>query len=333
MGPVVADLLEHQIVLRCVGDEYRIVLEHEVEGGRVRLVLHQLRSGNIEDLHGTSQHSSERGVRPQMGGGAGEPDHRAVAAWLGVNPLRVRRRHVAQDLDLRFDHAERLRVHAADGSPTTLDHRRFADQLFPVVDDLFQEPIEIRVDRLYLRRIADEIQWHQSALLFVDVGTSHNAVPPSRCSQPSSPSHFKADKPGRKKYSPPRSTLNVSMPWTRRLTGSLGMVKVASSSCSPMIGSRSRPNPTKLPSLIHSCWRNSIVAMALALMNRKMAPRGTSSSSSDSAFGSYGRPYVVPRLMRRCRLTSVSRVSFVSRGFMRRMWHPNGTCRPRGSFA
>ena len=28
-----------------------------------------------------------------------------------------------------------------------------------------------------------------------------------------------------KKYSPPRSTLNVSMPWTRRLTGSFGIVK------------------------------------------------------------------------------------------------------------
>jgi hypothetical protein len=36
-----------------------------------------------------------------------------------------------------------------------------------------------------------------------------------------------------KKYSPPRSTLNVSMPWTRRLTGSLGMVNVAPSSLQP----------------------------------------------------------------------------------------------------
>src|SRR5512133_3950429 len=63
---VVADLLEHQIVLRRVGDEYRIVLEYEVEGGRVRFVLNQLRSWNIEDLQGASQNTSERRVRPQM---------------------------------------------------------------------------------------------------------------------------------------------------------------------------------------------------------------------------------------------------------------------------
>lgn len=31
------------------------------------------------------------------------------------------------------------------------------------------------------------------------------------------------------------------------------------------------------------------MAIALALMNRKIAPRGTSSSVSDSAFGSYGQ--------------------------------------------
>ena len=40
-------------------------------------------------------------------------------------------------------------------------------------------------------------------------------------------------------------------------------------------------------------------AIALALMKRKYAPRATLSSSSDSAFGSYGTPYVVPRLIRR----------------------------------
>src|ERR1043166_6997462 len=32
VGNVVADLLEYQIVLRSVGDEYWVVLEHEVEG-------------------------------------------------------------------------------------------------------------------------------------------------------------------------------------------------------------------------------------------------------------------------------------------------------------
>src|SRR5262245_20860331 len=103
-----------------------------------------------------------------MAGGAGETDQRAVAAWLGVNPLRVCRRHVTQDLDLRSDHAVCLRVRAADGSPATLDHRRIADLPFPEVDDLFQEPIEIRIDGLDLRRIADEILWHRSALRLLD---------------------------------------------------------------------------------------------------------------------------------------------------------------------
>src|SRR6478609_2525480 len=99
--------------------------------------------------------------------GAGEPDHRTVAAWLGVNSLRVCRRHVAQDLDLRFDHAECLRMRATDGSPTTLDHGRLADLLFPEGDDLFHEPIEILIERLHLRPIADEILWHLSALLLL----------------------------------------------------------------------------------------------------------------------------------------------------------------------
>ena len=34
-----------------------------------------------------------------------------------------------------------------------------------------------------------------------------------------SPIHLKADREGMKKYSPPRSTLNVWMSWMRRLTG------------------------------------------------------------------------------------------------------------------
>src|SRR5262245_35325573 len=42
LGRVVADLLDLQIALRRVGDEYWTVLEHEVEGRRVRLVLDQL---------------------------------------------------------------------------------------------------------------------------------------------------------------------------------------------------------------------------------------------------------------------------------------------------
>ena len=85
----------------------------------------------------------------------------------------------------------------------------------------------------------------------------------------SSPNHLRADRLGIKKYSPPRSTLNVSIPCTSRLTGYLGIVKFAPSSCRPMIGSRSPPIPMKLPSLIYSCCRNSMVSIALALMNRK----------------------------------------------------------------
>src|SRR5215471_12466917 len=58
-----ADLRENQIVLCCVGDENGIVFEHEVEGGRVLLVLNQLRPRNIKHLQGTSQNAPERGVR------------------------------------------------------------------------------------------------------------------------------------------------------------------------------------------------------------------------------------------------------------------------------
>ena len=39
-----------------------------------------------------------------------------------------------------------------------------------------------------------------------------------------------------KRYSPRRSTLNVSMPWMRRRTGSCGIVYVAPSSCTPTFG-------------------------------------------------------------------------------------------------
>jgi hypothetical protein len=74
---------------------------------------------------------------------------------------------------------------------------------------------------------------------------------------------------GIKKYLPPRSTLNVSMPRTSPLTGALGTVKTAAAFCNPTIGSRSSPMPMILPSLIHSYCRNSIVAIASARMNRK----------------------------------------------------------------
>src|SRR5215471_20533767 len=104
-----------------------------------------------------------------MVGSTGEPDQRTMAAWLAVNPLRVRRRDSAEDLDLRFDHAVCLRVCAADGSPATLDHRRFPDLFLPEADDLSQESIEIWIDRLYLGRVADELQRHLSALLRLSV--------------------------------------------------------------------------------------------------------------------------------------------------------------------
>ena len=51
-----------------------------------------------------------------------------------------------------------------------------------------------------------------------------------------SPIHLSADREGRKKYSPPRSTLKVSIPWMRRRTGSCGMVNVAPSCCRPTLG-------------------------------------------------------------------------------------------------
>src|SRR5208283_4442758 len=59
--------------------------------------------------------------------------------------------------------------------------------------------------------------------------------------------HRSADRLGMKKYSPPRSTLKVWMPWMRRLTGCLGIVNAAASSCSPAMGSRSSPSAMKSP--------------------------------------------------------------------------------------
>ena len=76
------------------------------------------------------------------------------------------------------------------------------------------------------------------------------------------------------------------MPWMRRLTGSAGTVNVAPSSCRPTVGSRSAPRLMKFPLLTHSCWRNSIVAIALALMKMKWMPRGVLSSCSETALGS-----------------------------------------------
>src|SRR5262245_26956534 len=100
--------------------------------------------------------------------GTGKPDQRTVAARGSVDPLRVRRRHIAQDLDLCLDHAEWLGVRAAHGSPGALDRRRLTDLLLPEGNDLFHELVEIRSELLHLRRIADEIPWHISSLLVLD---------------------------------------------------------------------------------------------------------------------------------------------------------------------
>ena len=88
-----------------------------------------------------------------------------------------------------------------------------------------------------------------------------------------------------KKYSPPRSTLNVWMPWMRRLTGALGIVNVAAFFLQAHDRVAFVAKSCKLPLLIHSRCRNSIVAIALALMNRKCSPRGISSSRSETRSG------------------------------------------------
>lgn len=72
--------------------------------------------------------------------------------------------------------------------------------------------------------------------------------------------HFSAEIEGMKIYSPPRRRLKVVTPFTRRRAGSFGIVKVPGSSCRPTIRSSSSPRSMKLPRLIHSCCRNSIVS-------------------------------------------------------------------------
>ena len=83
-------------------------------------------------------------------------------------------------------------------------------------------------------------------------------------------SQFKALILGMKKYSPPRSTLNVWMPWMRRLTGVLRNREGRAFLLQPDDRIAFVAGPMKSPSLIHSCCRNSMVAIALALMNRKI---------------------------------------------------------------
>src|SRR5262245_57595710 len=59
-------------------------------------------------------------------------------------------------------------MRAAQGPPAPLDPRRVPDLLFPEADDLFQAAIQIRVDGLDPWRVADDCQWHLSALLRLD---------------------------------------------------------------------------------------------------------------------------------------------------------------------
>jgi hypothetical protein len=49
-GRVVADLLDEEIVLGGVRDEGGVVLQHQVEGGRVWFVFDQLCPIDVEDL-------------------------------------------------------------------------------------------------------------------------------------------------------------------------------------------------------------------------------------------------------------------------------------------
>jgi len=45
-------------------------------------------------------------VRAEVTGGVGEANQGAVAAGFGVDPLRIRRRHVGEYLDFCLDQAE-----------------------------------------------------------------------------------------------------------------------------------------------------------------------------------------------------------------------------------
>ena len=154
---VVADLLEDHIVLRRTGDEGRVVLQHEIERARVRLVLDQLGSIHIEDLDREPQNGAELGVGAQVVIGAREANQRVVATRLGVDALGIGGRHVAEDLDCCPHYAERLRVSAAYSASGPLSCRRLTDRLLPEVDDLGCEFLDVWIDGLDLRRIADEI--------------------------------------------------------------------------------------------------------------------------------------------------------------------------------
>jgi hypothetical protein len=93
-------------VLRGIGDEDRIVLEHEVECARIGLVVDQFSSGNIEYLDRKAKTWSELGVRTQMTGCAGEANQSTMSARHTIDALCIRRGHIGQNLDFRLDHSE-----------------------------------------------------------------------------------------------------------------------------------------------------------------------------------------------------------------------------------
>src|SRR6185312_13736114 len=91
---VVDDLLNEQVVLRRIGNEDGIVLEHEVECARIRFVFDELWSDSIEYLDRAAKTGAQLGVRTQMTGRAGEANQGAMSARLAVDALRIRRGHI-----------------------------------------------------------------------------------------------------------------------------------------------------------------------------------------------------------------------------------------------
>jgi hypothetical protein len=129
----------------------------EVEGRAVRLVVDQLGPADVEELERAAQHGSEMPVRAEMVAGAGEADQGAVVARSAVDALAVGARQIAQDLHLGLDHAERLRVGSANRPAGALAGRRLTDEPLPERDDLRQQLVEVRIDGLDLRAVANEL--------------------------------------------------------------------------------------------------------------------------------------------------------------------------------
>jgi len=96
-------------------------------------------------------------VRAQMARCAGETNQGTVVARLGVDALRVLRRQVGQYLDLGLGQAERLRMCATDGSPGAFGPWRLTALLLREIDDLGQQFVDLRIDRLDLRGEANEL--------------------------------------------------------------------------------------------------------------------------------------------------------------------------------